>query len=66
MWGNKSERFGHLLGSRNYPLGDVIDSTVGTTGIYACGDDIRLPTEEAIVVEVGTIRFEIEAGTPRD
>ncbi len=35
-------------------------SRTGQVRSHACGDDVRLA--EAVVVEAGTIRFEIEAG----
>jgi putative transposase len=36
----------------------------GLARIHACGDRVRLPREEAVIVEPGTIRFEIKAGSP--
>ena len=37
----------------------------GLARIHACGDDVRLPREGAVVAEPGTIRYEIGAGSPR-
>ena len=37
----------------------------GLARIHACGDDVRLPRKGAVVAEAGTIRYEIEAGSPR-
>jgi len=39
-------------------------SRTGLVRSYACGDDVRLPRKEAIVVEAGTIRFMREVGRP--
>jgi len=37
----------------------------GLARSHACGDDVRLQIEGAVVVEAGTTRFDGEAGRPR-
>ena len=65
-----SDRTDHCLScglniDRDLNAANNIPTGAGLARSHACGDDVRLQIEGAVVVEAGTTRFDGEAGRPR-